>query len=214
MRVMHIIPAAFDYFKDIEKEAFALADEIERLEIAAEPVKSDTITLQYGAPTRAEKSMVAASAPGREYQGQFPTVEIVNQFADYDIVHLHTPFLGNAKILMKWKKENPGQPFVITYYRDVLLPDLFAHILKWYNAYYLPKLFNLADTVVCFSLEDFNKSLGSKYLQDKDRLISLEEIEEERDEMDLTEDGDHVKLDKRKVAATKLLQIYNFLLQV
>ncbi len=211
MRVMHIIPSAFEYFKDIKQEAFALAEEIEKLEEVEEPVKSEAVTLQYSAPTRAEKFEVASIAPEKKYQGERPVAEIINQFAEYDVVHLHAPFMGNGGMLKKWKEQNPVHPFVITYYRDVLLPDFFAYIFKWYNAYYLPKLFHLADAVTCFSLVDFNKSLGAKYLRDEDKLFPLWDIAGESN-IHLTEGENKVKLERRKVAAFMLYQIYNSLL--
>lgn len=211
MRVMHIIPSAFEYFKDIKQEAFALAEEIEKLEEVEEPVKSEAITLQYGDPTRAEKFEIATVSPSKEYQGEQPVAEIVNQFAAYDIVHLHAPFMGSGGMLKKWKERHPEHPFVITYYRDVLLPDFFAYIFKYYNAYYLPKLFHLADAVTCFSLADFNKSLGVKYLRDKNKLLPLWNAESEPN-VHLTDSEDEVKLQRRKVAAFMLYQIYNSLL--
>ncbi|EKD42976.1 MAG: hypothetical protein ACD_72C00515G0006, partial [uncultured bacterium] len=47
MRVLHIIPSAFDYFDDIRSEAFKMIDaEIEM------GIDAEAMTLEYGAPTK------------------------------------------------------------------------------------------------------------------------------------------------------------------
>jgi len=211
MKIFHIIPSAFEYFKDIKEEAFALVDEIEKIEKEGERVEADITTLQYSGPSRAEQRKLEAIVPEKEYYGEYPPRDLVNQFADYDIIHLHAPFLGGGGLIKKWKEKYPDQPLVITYYRDVLLPDLFAYFVKWYNVYYLPKLFSLADVITCYNLDDFKKSLGAKYAGGLDKVISLSG-EQVSNWTPLTGDTDKVKLQQRKIAADILFQIYNSLL--
>ena len=211
MRVFHIIPSAFEYFKDIKEEAFALVEEIEKIEKAGSKVESSISTLQYSGPTKAEIKTLRTIVPEKEYYGEYAPVDLVDQFVDYDIIHLHAPFLGGGGLIRKWKEAYPTQPFVITYYRDVLLPDLFAYAIKWYNGYYLPKLFSLADVVTCFNLEDFQKSRGAKYMRDPNKVISLAG-EHVPGWVPLTGTTDKVKLEQRKIASSLLFQIYNSLL--
>lgn len=146
LHVLHIIPSAFDYFDDIKKYAFGLVGEMN----ANDGVFADVFTLQYGPPTKAEKVEVGALSPDQEYKGSEPVKEAVDDFEDYNVVHLHTPFFGAAKDIISWKNDNPNIPLVITYYRDVEATDLMALVIKWYNNYYLKKLFKMADIITVF----------------------------------------------------------------
>jgi len=211
MRVFHIIPSAFEYFKDIKEEAFALVEEIEKIEKAGSKVESSISTLQYSGPTKAEIKTLRTIVPEKEYYGEYAPADLIEQFSDYDIIHLHAPFLGGGGLVKKWKEACPDQPFVITYYRDVVITDLFAYAVKWYNGYYLPKLFSLADVVTCFSLDNFHKSRGVKYMHDSNNVISLFG-ENVPGWTPLTGAPDKVKLEQRKIAADFLFQIYNLLL--
>jgi hypothetical protein len=146
LQVLHIIPAAFGYFDDIKDYAFGLVGEMNKYK----DISANVFTLQYGPPTHSEKEEVDEVAPGQEYAGSAPVGEIIDDFSLYDIVHLHAPFLGAAKRILQWKKDFPEIPLVITLYRDVPSVDLIAWGIKWYNNYYLPKLFKQADLVTVF----------------------------------------------------------------
>ena len=211
MKVFHIIPSAFEYFKDIKEEAFALVAEVEKIKKAGGRVESGISTLQYGGPTKLEQSKLHTIAPEKEYYGEYAPRDLIEQFVDYDVIHLHAPFLGGGGLIKKWREAYPDQPFVITYYRDVLLPDFFAYFVKWYNGYYLPKLFDVADVITCFSVDDFQKSLGGKYVKDPNKIISLSG-EENPVWTPLTDAADEVKLHERQIAASILFQIYNSLI--
>lgn len=63
MRVVHIIPSAFDYFDDIRSSAFAL--------IAAEGkqgVESEALTIQYGTVTAKERLETSLKASTHSFQ--------------------------------------------------------------------------------------------------------------------------------------------------
>jgi len=146
LQVLHIIPSAFNYFDDVKSYAFGVLNEMN----AYDDVSATALTLQYGTPTIAEKQAVSAVAPDQEYKGAHPVEEVAKNFSDFDIVHLHAPFLGAAGHILQWKKEFPKIPLVITLYRPVVVVDLIAWGIKWYNNYYLPKLFEVADLVTVF----------------------------------------------------------------
>lgn len=142
MKVIHIIPSAFEYFDDIRARAFKTVSEQNSLGIAA-----DAFTLQYGSVSRGEKAGINAAAPHQHYLGQSSFSQLVYRLADYDAVHLHTPFLGGAGALVKWKRAHPDIPLLASYYRPVKIVDGFSVFIWLYNRFYLPKIFALAQNV-------------------------------------------------------------------
>ncbi len=167
MRILHIIPAAFNYFDDIKAEAFKLVENLHKLGI-----ETDVFTLQYGGNPSSKSSMdsIRESAPSRQFVGMVGGEKITDEFVDYDIIHLHCPFFGAANKILKWKMSNPKIPFVVTYYRDIESTDLFAWIIKWYNSYYLPKIFAVAD-IVCQK-----NTLPNHLTRSVDKVKLIEEI--------------------------------------
>lgn len=200
MRVIHIIPSAFDYFDDIRSAAFATVDELSKI-----GVDGEAITLQYNAPKREERREIKEVAPSRQYVG---TVDFDALFRDaklFDAVHLHCPLLGAADKILFFKRQEPKMPLVVTYYRDALFSDLISLYIRWYNSHYLPLLFSAADAVVCFSAESFRKSRGSGFLKEPEKLFdlnfALDETEEKR-----------VKLINKEGVARGLAALYNSLI--
>ncbi len=158
MRVIHIIPSAFEYFDDIRSQAFKLLDGLHKL-----GVENEAFTLQYGSPSQAEKTSVREASPSvHDMVGTFDISSAIKDFADFDIVHLHCPFFGAAGKILRWKKLNSSIPLVITYYRDVRIVDLMSLFISFYNKYYLPKLFRLSDAVDRFDKEA--ESIATKTL--------------------------------------------------
>lgn len=162
MRVIHIIPSAFDYFNDIRSRAFSLLEELHKL-----GVENEAITLQYGQPDRAVKTSVRQAAPAaaHNYLGDFDINSVIKSFADFDVVHLHCPFFGAAGKILRWAKTRQS-PLVITYYRPVQTEDLMSLFIKLYSLYYLPKFFKLADAVQMLDAteNDSAKSIAAKTL--------------------------------------------------
>jgi hypothetical protein len=146
LRVLHVIPSAFEYFDDIKNYAFGLVGEMDRYT----GIVADVFTLQYGSPTHSEKEKTSTLAPEQEYIGSEPLPEAVEDFLSYDLIHLHAPFLGGAKQMLQWKQNHPETPLVITYYRDVDVTDLIALGIRWYSNYYLKKLFRQANLITVF----------------------------------------------------------------
>ncbi len=160
MRVIHVIPSAFEYFGDIRSQAFKLLDGLHKL-----GVESEAFTLQYGSTNKAEKASIKkASSSVHNYIGDFDINSAIANFSDFDIVHLHCPFFGAAGKILHWKKLHSDTPLVITYYRDVRIKDVMSIFIRFYNAYYLPKLFKLADTVNRFNAEESSESIAADTL--------------------------------------------------
>ncbi len=161
MKVIHIIPSAFEYFDDIRSQAFKLLEELNKL-----GVETEAFTLQYGSPNKAEKLSIKESAPSiHNHIGDFDIDTAIASFSDFDVVHLHCPFFGAAGKILRWKIDNPNTPLVITYYRQVKVLDLMSLIIKLYNAYYLPTFFKLADALSQFNKEESTESIAADTLQ-------------------------------------------------
>jgi hypothetical protein len=170
MKILHIIPSAFDYFDDIKRQAFETVEDLEQA-----GVDIQVVTLQYGSVTKSEKSEVAKSAPSREYLGQISIEESALKWSEYGIVHLHCPFFGAGKLILNWKKEHQNIPLFITYYNDFATTDFFSIILKIYNLFYLPKIFRIADKII-FACEDKKQcACGAKIAQQNGKLAILKE---------------------------------------
>ncbi|MBU0546061.1 glycosyltransferase [Patescibacteria group bacterium] len=204
MRTIHIAPSAFEYFNDIKSVVFELVDGLTGLGQEAE-----VVTLQYTMPTKQERVEVREKAPATHYSGTVNFSETIKHLHEFDIVHLHCPFLGAAGEILRWKKDNPNVPFLITYYRDIPFIDLISIYLRWYNNWYLPKLFSVADKVLCVSIDNFMDGKGRKYLKDVDKL---EEFGMEGAVVYLTESANEVKLVDRDGAVKNLAKIYNTLI--
>lgn len=209
MKVLHIIPSAFDYFDDIRVEAFDLVEKLNKVGCEA-----DAITLQYGSSpsSRRIKKEIHRAAPSRIFSGMVKADGLIEEFNSYDLVHVHCPFFGAAGSIERWKGDVGFRtPLVLTYYREVKVTDLFALVIKWYNNYHLPKLFKLAEAIVCPSISEFQKSAASRYLQEGDKL---HELDNSTDFLgtDLTLTLDKVKLSQAETAAVKQKMLYQKLL--
>ena len=143
MKVIHLIPSAFDYFDDIRDKAMALVNAERELGIDAE-----AYTLQYGAATQREKNLISQKAPGLNFSGLINGGDLINDLGNYDIVHLHCPFFGLAKNLLAWKKSNPDKILVATVWREMKITDLFSVFVYLYNCYYWPKISKLCGRVI------------------------------------------------------------------
>lgn len=166
MKVLHIIPSAFDYFNDIRAEAFSLMESLRKL-----GVETEAFTLQYHTTTapRAEReakeeARSSGSASGRQFISMAGIAEVIESIDSFDALHLHCPLFGAAGKIIKWKSAHPRIPLIITYYRRVKPVDLFSLFILWYNAYYLPRLFRAAEAVAAESLADFKTNGGASYL--------------------------------------------------
>ncbi len=144
VKALHVIPGAFDYFDDIRKSALQLTDalsEVQGLEV-------EYIVLEYGMP-KAGHGSFEERMTGRVHQGYGKVEETVASLGEYDIVHLHAPFLGGAKQIIKYYNETSSPPaLVITYYHDLKITDLLSYYVRWYNRKYLGQLFEKASAIL------------------------------------------------------------------
>lgn len=150
MKVLHIIPAAFNYYDDIKAAAFGLAETELSMGIAVE-----AYTMQYQAPSRGDQTeteVVVLPGSSRKYDGTVSLNSIGKEINTFDVVHVHVPILGGLKTVLNWKRANPKLLLLVTVYRESKTPDFFSLILLIYNRIMLAKLFKQADFIGCESL--------------------------------------------------------------
>lgn len=219
MKIAQIVPAAFEYFDDIKKNAFEIVEKL-----SSYGVESHIATLQYEQPKRRERAKltgepsqgIKGAAPSYSFKGLRPIDQVISSLSQYDLVHLHCPFLGAAGRIYNWKKKDPDTPLVITYYRQVELADLLSFFIRLYNNYYLPKIFNLADVVTVFP--QTWKKFRFPGLSDKKIVYITPESdkwEEDYLAVDLTNYSSKVKLEETIISefsVSKILAVYSALL--
>lgn len=207
MKVVHIIPAAFDYFDDIRAAAFNIVEDQSTL---IEQV--DAFTLQYGKSTAGKKSEgeIQTTAPSRKFAGNFSGHQLFESLPQYDLIHLHCPFFGAAGKILHWIKKN-NVPLVCTYYRDVGAKDFFSLMIKFYNGYYLPKLFSVADTICYAPYSTTEKPTVNKFLRRGEKFTLIDGTAKLAGQ-DLTPLLNEVELLPSQVRALKYNIIYNSLL--
>ncbi len=143
MRIIHIIPSAFNYFNDIRSQAFELVEGLNMF-----GATSDAVTIQYGSTIKKKVTQsIQAAAPSQSNTVSVRFHEVVDTLSQYDVVHVHCPILGEMSRIIAWKQAHPTTSLIITFYRAVQITDLFSWFVLWYNAYYLRKLFKLADVI-------------------------------------------------------------------
>ena len=202
MRVIHIIPSAFNYFDDIRALAFELMEGLNGLGL-----ENEAVAVQYGTTTKKTEAAVGHAAPSRRYIGTENFAETLRDLQNYDIVHLHCPGLGALGKICAWKKNNPGVPLVASYYRGVPLADFFSLFMILYNNFYLPRIFRSAEAITCFSGEIFRASRASGYLKNAGKLTVLGGL----DSFALTKKTDEVKLTDKQGVIEKLALLYESL---
>ncbi|MFA5062106.1 MAG: glycosyltransferase [Patescibacteria group bacterium] len=143
MKVIHIIPAAFEYFDQIKSEAFKLVEDLYKLGI-----ETEAVTLQYGNTSRRMEREVQKVASSHSLAGTENVSDIISSLEKFDIVHLHTPLFGLAGKILKWKVLHPEIPLLVTRHRNIITADLFSLLIQLYNVYYVPRLLKAADLVI------------------------------------------------------------------
>ncbi len=176
MKVLHIVPSAFNYFDDIRAEAFACLEEENNFGL-----ESEVITLEFGATSKQEQGELKSVAPSRSFIGQQPMSENAQSWDRYDIINLHCPFFGAAAQIIKWAENHPDKSLVVTYHHDFRTPDFFSLIIKFYNSYYLPKVFSVAKTVCFMANRRRQSGSGIRTLKDDKKAFILGQISDELD---------------------------------
>lgn len=201
MKVIHIIPSAFNYFDDIRAAAFGLIEKLDKF-----GVDSVAFTLQYNSVISTRmKDQVRTAAPSQTFAGMSTLDNMFDELSNADIVHVHTPLFGGMGQFFAWRANNPTVPVVLTYYRPCALTNLFSYFIYAYNWYYLSRLVGTATVNTLQALSPFVKSLpGVQFLPiDSSNTLAGE---------NLTEILDGVQLTVDEIPAAKYAVLYQDLL--
>ncbi|OGH88482.1 MAG: hypothetical protein A3J93_04430 [Candidatus Magasanikbacteria bacterium RIFOXYC2_FULL_42_28] len=165
MKLTHIIPSAFEYFDDIRDRAFSWVEALNNL-----GVEVDVFTLQYGGkPPITVREEVATVAPSRNYEKTASVQAMTKIMAtkitrkEPEIIHLHTPFLGGGGEIFKFIKSRPNAHLVVTHHRPVKFVDLISVYIYFYNRYYLPEFFTLADAILLIEPKAATREQTTKF---------------------------------------------------
>ena len=172
MRVTHIVPAAFNYFEDIRSAAFQLAGGLQNIGI-----ETDLFTLQYESVNKRMKTEAQeASKNTHAYIGSMNGRDLITDLNSSDLVHIHCPFLGAARLILQWQQHNPQVPFLVSYYRDVVVSDVFAGYIWLYNRVYMPKIFRAASSVMYQNREIMGAFSGVRSMPEGKKVFFLDQI--------------------------------------
>jgi hypothetical protein len=211
MKVIHIIPSAFEYFNDVREQAMNLVEKERGLGVDAE-----AYTLQYGPVTSKQKGDAREEAPSLSFVSLNSGSALVDDLKNYDLVHLHAPFLGMAGSILRWKRSDNKRPLVITYWRDVRVSDLMSAFLALYNRIYLPKFFSLSDTLIFLGNDAEKNTAAGRRLAKSAKYIYLEDLVIQGQNIaniHLTIPPNTLKLNKVDMEANACVSVYNKLIK-
>lgn len=203
MKVLHLIPAAFNYFDDIRADAFALVEQLMRLGVIIE-----ALTVQFEAPSKTEHEEVSIVAPSRHYKGLSSIRDVETRIPEFHLIHVHAPLFGAAGRVFHWVRRWPQVPLIVTAHRRVRTPDFFSLLIWGYNWYYLPRLFGAARNITCPDLASFKAYWPRRYRLYKDKVVVMDNSLTFRDE-DLTQYRSVVDLGELERLALKYFRLYS-----
>ncbi|OGH68428.1 MAG: hypothetical protein A3I29_04690 [Candidatus Magasanikbacteria bacterium RIFCSPLOWO2_02_FULL_44_11] len=143
MKILHIIPAAWHYFDVIRDQAFQMIEAESRLGLEVE-----AFTFQYSRPNERSQQAIYIQAPSRTFAGHANLKQVIESLDTFEVINVHCPFLGAVPDIIRWKRQHPAKPIIVTYHGRLTTTDLFGVFISWYNAWYESKLFRAAETIV------------------------------------------------------------------
>ncbi len=172
MKILHIVPSAFEYFGDIRKQAFSLIEGLDDLGF-----ENYVFTLQYDIVGKRLQKEIGETTGGRmKFEKIQNQDDVEKKLAEADVIHLHAPFMGMGKKLKIFKENNPQKKFIVTVYQNLPYLDFFTIIIWLYNSWYLRKLFNLADFVCAENDKIFRSIGGFSMLRDEKKFVPINEF--------------------------------------
>ncbi len=93
---------------------------------------------------------------------------------DIDIIHLHYPFFGTARLVQKWKKAHSQIPLVITYHMDTIADGWKGMLFRWYQRHIMLNILLSADRLTASSFDYIESSQASQlFHENKNKWIEL-----------------------------------------
>lgn len=107
------------------------------------------------------------------------------ELQNYDVLHLHYPFIGGIKEVLRLKKEK-DLPLVVTYHMDLIASGWRGIFFKVYSWLTLPKIVKIADQIIFSSLDYGQNSFLAKYLKKQPNKFSVIPFGVEKKDLELT----------------------------
>lgn len=142
MKIAHIVCRFPPYYSGMGNVVFELANaQIRR----GHEVR--VYTPQFEVPTEADNELATRLKPGFKYGNAAWLPGLSRELSQFELVHLHYPFFGTANLVRRWKKRNPTIPLVVTYHMDNRAQGWLGLFFKYYAAFWLPKILEVADAL-------------------------------------------------------------------
>lgn len=95
--------------------------------------------------------------------------QLRRELADFDVIHLHYPFIGGVAGVLDCKK-----PVVVTYHMDLVGRGWKKYFFKIYNYFILPRLVKKAKNIVFSSWDYIQKGRLKKYIsQETKKFVEI-----------------------------------------
>ena len=163
MKIAIISPVFPPYRGGIGTAAYTEAEELSR--------RGHEVTVFT--PKRAKKSAAAAGfnlrrlRPFFRYGNAAFLPQLWWKLKNFDVVHLHYPFLGGAEIVwLKSKILNLKSKLIITYHHDLVGSGWLGKVFRWHTKKLMPKILGRADKIIVSSL-DYAKNSNIKNILEK-----------------------------------------------
>lgn len=97
---------------------------------------------------------------------------IIKELKNFDLIHLHWPFLGGAEILLLWHLFRKKPKLIVQYHMDLVAPGIKGLIFKLNFFLFAPLMIKLADKILISSRDYLEHSDLKKYwLKNKNKFI-------------------------------------------
>lgn len=91
--------------------------------------------------------------------------QLIKYLKNFDIIHLHWPFIGGAEIFLLWRLFHRQQKIIVQYQMDLKDSGWRGLFFKLYSLLFLGLLFKSADKIVVSSLDYIQHSRAKKYFK-------------------------------------------------
>lgn len=98
--------------------------------------------------------------------------KIIKKLNNFDIIHLHYPFIGGVETFLFKKIKNP---LVIRYHMDLGLPKLCSFLTSTYNSLITKKIFEKANRILVSSFDyvENSKLISDFFKKNKEKFIEV-----------------------------------------
>jgi len=97
---------------------------------------------------------------------------IIKSLKNFDLIHLHWPFLGGSEILLLWRLFRKKPKLIVQYHMDLIAPGLRGLIFKLNFFLFAPLMVKLADKILVSSQDYLEHSdLKRHWLKNKEKFI-------------------------------------------